>query len=302
MTTLDPRALRNAFGSFMTGVTVVTAHDKKGQPLGFTANSFTSVSLDPPLLLVCLAKTSQNYAELVSADGFAVNILAETQIDISNIFAKPVSDRFAGISWRKGPRGAPILSDVSAWFDCALHKTVDAGDHMILIGEVEAFEDTNKTGLGYSRGAYVTPTVTAEALAEKSNLVVSAIIERNGEVLLVGEGSGGMGLPETTVVQDGTTAAVQKLINATGLTAAPGFIYSVFEDVSRKRQHISFLCKAGPGKPKSGAFVPLDAASLDDVTDPAVRTMLERLAREAAVGAFGIYYGNQNSGEVRKMT
>ncbi|MGB3279318.1 MAG: flavin reductase family protein [Pseudorhodobacter sp.] len=149
MTPLDPRALRNAFGTFMTGVTVVTAHDENGAPLGFTANSFTSVSIDPPLVLVCLANSSQNYDALVAAPGFAVNILAETQIAVSNTFARKVDDRFASVAWRKGPNGAPILNGVSAWFDCRMFKTVDAGDHVILIGEVMAFDQTATPGLGY---------------------------------------------------------------------------------------------------------------------------------------------------------
>lgn len=299
MTPLDTRALRNAFGSFMTGVTVVTSYDKDGQPIGFTANSFTSVSLDPPMVLVCLANTSQNYDALVSADGFAVNILAETQTDVSNTFARPVEDRFATVNWQEGPEGSPVIAGVSAWFDCTMHKTVEAGDHVILIGTVAAFEDTTKPGLGYVRGAYVTPSMTADALAQNCDLVVSALIERDGEVLLVDDSSGCLALPETTVIDEGTTAAVQKLIDATGLNAQPGFIYSVFEDVIRKRQHISFLCKAGAGMPKKGVFVPLTSAALDDVSDPAILTMLERLAQEAAIGSFGIYYGTQNSGEVR---
>ncbi len=299
MTPPDTRALRNAFGSFMTGVTVVTSYDKGGQPIGFTANSFTSVSLDPPMVLVCLANTSQNYDALVSARGFAVNVLAETQIDISNTFARQVDDRFANTNWQKGPHGSPVIADVAAWFDCAMHKTVEAGDHVILIGTVTAFEDTTKPGLGYARGAYMTPSITANALVQGCDLVVSALIERDGEVLLVDDSSGGLALPETTVVDEGTTAAVQKLIETTGLTAQPGFVYSVFEDVRRRRQHISFLCRADAGTPKNGVFVPLTSAALDDVSDPAILTMLERFAAEAAIGSFGIYYGTQNSGEVR---
>ena len=301
MTSLDPRALRNAFGSFMTGVTVVTTYGKDGDPIGFTANSFTSVSLDPPMLLVCLAKTSKNYDALISADGFAVNVLAETQIEISNTFARPVEDRFATVDWANGPHGSPIIADVSAWFDCAMHKTVDAGDHVILIGSVMAFVETANPGLGYARGAYVTPAMSAEALAQNSNLVVSAVIERNGEVLLIDDTNGGLALPETVVNDQGTAAAVQSLIDATGLTAQPGFIYSVFEDVVRKRQHIVFLCSAAQGSPKNGTFVPLTTTGLDDVSDPAILTMLERLGREAVIGSFGIYYGNQNSGEVRPI-
>ncbi|APX15153.1 flavin reductase [Phaeobacter inhibens] len=306
MTSLDPRALRHAFGSFMTGVTVVTSHDQSGRPIGFTANSFTSVSLDPPLVLVCLANQSRNYDALVNGDGFAVNVLAETQIEISNTFARPAEDRFAGVNWYKGPAGSPLIDGVSAWFDCSLHKTVEAGDHVILIGEVKAFDVSPHPGLGYARGAYVTAATTAETAGTGPDLVVSALIERNGEVLLVDDGQGGATLPEALAGPDGASATVRQLIADTGLTAEPGFVYSVFEDVARKRQHIAFLCQAGAGAPVRGAFVPLaqdgaGEAGLEDISDPAILTMLERFAREATLGDFGIYSGNQRSGEIRQI-
>lgn len=302
MTPLDPRALRNAFGTFMTGVTVVTAHDENGDPLGFTANSFTSVSIDPPLVLVCLANSSQNYGALVNASGFAVNILSESQIDVSNTFARPVEDRFASVPWRKGPKGAPILDGVSAWFDCGMHKTVDAGDHIILIGEVAAFDQSARPGLGYARGAYVTPSTATDALGQSTNLVVSTLIERDGNILMVDDGLGGLTLPEVLVDGEGASAAAKKLIASTGLHSQPGFIYSVFEDVRHKRQHISFLCQTAEGEPTHGTFVPLGRAAFDDVSSPALRAMLERFAAETALGNYGIYYGDQSSGEVRPMT
>lgn len=298
----DTRALRNAFGSFMTGVTVVTAHDATGDPLGFTANSFTSVSLSPPMVLVCLAKTSSNYDALVAASGFAVNILAEDQIAVSNTFARPVEDRFASVDWYEGPNGAPILNGVSAWFDCKMHKTVEAGDHIILIGEVVAFDSTAKSGLGYARGAYVMPATTAKALEKSTNLVVSALIERDGDVLMVDDGTGRLGLPERVVQGEGASAALKTLIAQIGLSAQPGFVYSVFEDVAHKRQHISFLCQTAEGKPKIGAFVPLTGPTLDDISDPAILTMLDRFAAESRIGSYGIYYGDQNSGEVRPIS
>ncbi len=301
MTAFDTRDLRNAFGTFMTGVTVVTSHTAQGEPIGFTANSFTSVSLDPPMILVCLAKTSQNYDTLVNGEGFAVNILSEHQTEISNTFARPVEDRYAGIAWHKGPAGSPIIGDVSAWFDCKMHKAVDAGDHVILIGLVEAFDSTTTPGLGYARGAYVTPSATTDTLVQNTTLVVSALIERNGEVLLVDDGVGGAMLPEAIVSKEGTSTAVKRLITETGLVAQPGFVYSVFEDPKRKRQHISFLCQAAEGDPKTGTFVPLNHANLTDVTDPAIKTMLERFAAESVLGNYGIYCGNQDSGEVRSI-
>ncbi len=302
MTSLDPRALRNAFGTFMTGVTVVTSHDAQGHPIGFTANSFTSVSLDPPLVLVCLANSSKNYDALIATDGFAVNILSETQIEVSNTFARPVEDRFASVEWRRGPAGSPLIDGSSAWFDCAMHKTVEAGDHVILIGEVKAFDNTPAPGLGYVRGAYVTPSTAAGALMQDTGLIVSALIERAGEVLLIDAGDGALAPPEAVVGSEGVSVALDKLIDATGLTAEPGFVYSVYEDAEQKRQHIAFLCQAADGEPKRGKFVPLDNASFGAVSNAATQTMLERLSEESRLGDFGIYYGNKTSGEVRAIT
>nr|WP_255698699.1 flavin reductase family protein [Yoonia sp. I 8.24] len=283
----------------MTGVTVVTAHDENNAPLGFTANSFTSVSLNPPMVLVCVANTSRNFETLMKATGFAVNILAESQIDVSNTFARPVEDRFATVGWNKGPYGAPILNDVTAWFDCSMHKTVDAGDHTILIGQVEDFATTATPGLGYARGAYVTPSTAAEAIEPNPNLIVSALIERNGEVLLLDDGDGGLALPEQQVKSEGVSAALAQLIASTGLKAEPGFVYSVFE--RGKHQHISFMCQTAEGEPSKGRFVPMTASGFARISDPAILSMLERFATESPLGNFGMYYGNQHSGEVRPV-
>lgn len=301
MSDFDPRALRNAFGTFMTGVTVVTTHDAQGNPLGFTANSFTSVSLDPPLVLVCLANTSRNYDAFAGATGFAINILSEGQKDVSNTFARPVEDRFAAVDWRRGPHCSPLFDGVSAWFDCSMFNTVQAGDHLILIGKVEAFDTSTAPGLGYARGAYVTPAAEAEALNQSANLVVSVLIEHEGRVLLMDDGQGGLTLPETRVGKDGASAALSRLIADSGVTAQPGFIYSVYEDEARENQHISFLCQAAEGTPSRGVFTELSETTLMDIADPAMCTMLERFSAEASMGNFGVYYGNQISGEVRPI-
>ena len=301
MNKIDPRALRNAFGTFMTGVTVVTAHDGNGNPLGFTANSFTSVSIEPPLVLVCMAQSSQNYDALTHAGGFAVNVLSEHQKEVSNTFSQQVKDRFAAVHWHTGPYGAPIFDGASAWFDCSMYKTVDAGDHVILIGKVEAFDASPAPGLGYVRGVYVSPAAAAEALSQNANLFVSALITRGNEVLLLDDGNGGLALPETRVDKGGATAALNRMINNSGVSAEPGFIYSVFEEETREHQHISFLCQAANGIPTQGSFTALTAATLKNVANPAVRTMLERFAAESRMGNYGIYYGNQSSGKVRPV-
>lgn len=300
-TPLDPRALRDAFGCFMTGVTVVTTIDAEGNPLGFTANSFSSVSLDPPLLLVSIANGSQNRAAFAGAAGFAVNILAEGQKDVSSTFARPVADRFSTVYWRRGPVGAPLIAGVSAWFDCTLERVVEAGDHTILIGRVGGFEATPAPGLGYYRGAYVTPAQTAAQLPTGPDVVITAILEAGGQVLLTDDGRGGLSLPMARVGREGVQAALAGLIAATGLTAAPGSIYAIYEDVAQGKQHIAFRCPATPGTPARGAFVDLSPAGFADVTDPAMRVMLDRLAEEARMGNYGIYVGTHEQGRVTRI-
>jgi flavin reductase (DIM6/NTAB) family NADH-FMN oxidoreductase RutF len=301
MSQFEPRALREAFGSFMTGVTVVTTHDANNSPLGFTANSFTSVSIDPPLVLVCMANSSANYDALANTDRFAINILCEQQKEVSNTFARPVEDRFSTVSWRKGPHGSPILEDVSAWFDCSSYKQIEAGDHVILIGKVEAFETTAAPGLGYSRGAYVTPSMEAESISQRTDVVVSALIEHSGNVFFQQDEQGRLKLPSQTVGKAGATATLEYLIRQNETDAKPGFIYSVFEVIDKEQQHISFLCQAANGTSGKGVFLALTPDTLSKVADSTVRIMLERFAKESKLGNYGLYFGNQNSGEVRPI-
>ena len=298
---MDPRALRAAFGCFMTGVTVVTTMDGAGRPIGFTANSFASVSLDPPLLLVSIANSSVNLPAFAGGTGFAVNILAEGQKDVSATFARRVDDRFSSVYWRKGPAGSPLIAGVSAWFDCTLHQAIPAGDHTILVGRIVAFESTPEPGLCYYRGAYVTPAATASQLPAGPDVAIMAILECGGQVLLTDDGRGGLTLPLARVGREGVQAALARLIDNTGLTATPGAIYAVYDDVAMGRQNIAFRCAAEQGKPAAGAFVELSPEGVSDVTDPAMRIMLDRLAEETAVGNYGVYVGTHEKGRVMRI-
>ena len=151
----DPiRALKRTFGAYPTGVTVVTTLHG-GAPLGFTANSFTSVSLDPPLVLVCHGSYATSHAAFRDAGGFAVNILAGDQEALAMRFASRVDDRFAGIGWHAG-EGGPILEGTAAWLDCAMHDAHAAGDHTILVGRVLDHADSGRDALLYSRGRFRT--------------------------------------------------------------------------------------------------------------------------------------------------
>ncbi|MBE8591747.1 flavin reductase [Pseudomonas sp. MAFF 301449] len=152
--TFDPRAFRRALGNFATGVTVVTAADSNGRQVGVTANSFNSVSLDPPLVLWSLDKRSNSHEVFEQASHFAVNVLAADQIDLSNNFARPKDDRFAEIAYEPGAGGAPVFADCSARFHCENYQQVDGGDHWIMIGKVVAFDDFGRAPLLYHQGAY----------------------------------------------------------------------------------------------------------------------------------------------------
>lgn len=298
---LDPRALRDAFGCFMTGVTVVTTIDADGKPIGFTANSFSSVSLDPPLLLVSIANSSANLAAFAKGRGFAVNILSEQQKDVSATFARRIEDRFATVYWKHGPVGSPLIAEVSAWFDCTLDQAIAAGDHTILIGRVGAFEATSHPCLGYYRGAYVTPATTAVEIPAGPDVVLSAVLEAEGQVLLVDDGRGGLSVPMARVGRDGVRAALDALIASVGVKAEAGSIYAVYENAKTGTQHIALRCPANVCTPAKGGFVELSRDCVADVTDPALRQMLERLADESRMGNYGIYFGTHEQGRVQRI-
>jgi flavin reductase (DIM6/NTAB) family NADH-FMN oxidoreductase RutF len=150
----DPRTLRDALGCFATGVTVVTCLHE-GAPAGLTVNSFTSVSLDPPLLLVCIAKGAASATALTSAPHFAVNVLQTGQQPASIRFSTRDEDRFGTTSWACGEAGAPILEEALGVFECERFAVHDGGDHHMLVGRVEkASFDSALDPLLFFRGRY----------------------------------------------------------------------------------------------------------------------------------------------------
>jgi flavin reductase (DIM6/NTAB) family NADH-FMN oxidoreductase RutF len=151
----DARTFRDALGCFATGVTIITAMDAEGNPIGLTANSFTSVSLDPPLLLVCVANNAGSAAVLRGAERFAVNVLQIGQQPTSNRFAGKGEDRFANTPWEVGEFGTPVLTGSLSSFECARDAVHDGGDHFILVGRVlKAMFEPRRDPLLYFRGKY----------------------------------------------------------------------------------------------------------------------------------------------------
>lgn len=154
MTKIDPRELRNCFGKFATGITVITAVGPDGQKIGLTVNSFSSLSIDPPMILWSLDNRSHNLEALKNASHFAVNVLASDQMDLSNNFASRADDKFADIECVDGKCGIPLLKDTVAHLECKNVNQYPGGDHTIFIGEVEHFEMSNKKPLLYANGNY----------------------------------------------------------------------------------------------------------------------------------------------------
>jgi flavin reductase (DIM6/NTAB) family NADH-FMN oxidoreductase RutF len=132
----DPRTLRDALGCFATGVTIVTCLDDKGCPVGLTANSFTALSLDPPLLLVCVAKSAASAGPLTQAAFFAVNVLQTCQRPASITFSSRGEDRFGQTKWTVGEHGSPVLMESLSVFECRRSAVHYGGDHLIIVGEV----------------------------------------------------------------------------------------------------------------------------------------------------------------------
>lgn len=303
MTSLDPRALRNAFGSFMTGVTVVTARDTSGTPIGFTANSFSSVSLDPPLLLVCPGKFLSSFEAFSNCSHFAVNILAEGQEAVSNTFASFKGDRFAQVKHHLDLHDVPVIDGAIAQFSCTTQQSIPAGDHIILIGEVQDFTHTQEGGLGYASGQYFSLGLERAALENASGTVIcGAIIEQNDRVLLE-KTPDGFRPPQVTRSDRGLLRqSLTESLGAQGVNVHLGAAYSVFDDV-RSRTHYAYFLANGPTAPLTGEThaIPIRDLSSLTYTSPAIAEMMERYALESRTRSFALYLGDTLHGDVHTL-
>jgi 3-hydroxy-9,10-secoandrosta-1,3,5(10)-triene-9,17-dione monooxygenase reductase component len=151
---VDPGVMRDVLGHFASGVTVVTADTPEG-PIGFTCQSFSSLSLDPPLVALAPARTSRTWARLREIGRFCVNVLAEGQDAVSQNFARSGTDKFAGVPWTPSAHGSPVLDDVVAWIDGELWAEYDGGDHTIVVARVlDLGAVADRRPLLFHRGAY----------------------------------------------------------------------------------------------------------------------------------------------------
>lgn len=153
---IDPLKFRSVLGHYPTGVTVVTGMTDDG-PAGLAIGSFTSVSLDPPLVSICPSRSSTSWARIEASGRFCVNVLAADQESACRIFASRDDVKFASIDWSTSPLGSPILEGVTGWVDCEIHAVHEAGDHTIVVGLVHALDNvSSQLPLVFYRGRYGT--------------------------------------------------------------------------------------------------------------------------------------------------
>jgi flavin reductase (DIM6/NTAB) family NADH-FMN oxidoreductase RutF len=299
-------AYRRALGAFVTGVTVVTTIYEE-RPRGFTANSFTSISLDPPLILVCVDKKAGSFVPFSKVTSFAVNVLADNQRRIANVFASKGTEKFSAVAWQPATSGSPLIPGASAWFDCALHERHDGGDHQMLIGRVIDFHGEDRAALGYWRGGYVFPTLEETALtAINRGGRVGAILERDDAIALLAGPDGMFDLPSSKKMlpAENKDTLYGKLAEF-GITPRLDFIFAVVHEEPDIPGEISVYYRGRiEGEIRDDArlqMIPFGNIKDVNLNSATEQSMLQRFIRERQQPAFGVYMGDNRGGVVKQL-
>ncbi|WP_299624631.1 flavin reductase family protein [uncultured Tateyamaria sp.] len=289
--THDAQALRVAFGRFMTGVTIVTSRRDDGAPIGFTANSFTSVSLDPPLLLVCPGQHLSSYPDFQTTNHFAVSILAEGQEDVSNRFASSKADRFGPGGWSSGHADMPLIDGRAAGFVCEVFERVPAGDHTVLIGRVVDFDANNAPGLGYGPDGYFALGQERRAEAPAAKHTRACVLLDDGQhIYLTAHGD----LPSVQIGPDASPLqGIEAHLATQHIKADLGVVYALYDQDDGGREIVfrGHVATAPAGLTQA----PIATAT---AADPALDALLKRFAQEHKTQAFGLYVGSNRAGDV----
>ena len=299
---VDPIDLRRALASFLTGVTVATTLDEEGRPRGMTANSFTSVSLDPPLILICVDRQAASHPAFEAADGFVVNVLADAQLEVAQRFATKRPDKFSGLDTSKGHSGAPILEDSVAWLDCRTYDKQTVGDHTVLIGQVVDFARYPRRPLGFCQGGYVSlsPERTLDETGVSTGTTIAWVVEIAEQVPLAPRGAGWT-LPSTHA----TPARLDDRSLRAAALAAVGFdvdvplLFSVYDDEER----LTLVYRAHASDPAAEVtegvtLFPVMQMPWSAIEEDHTASVLRRYLWERAADRFGIYTGSAESGRV----
>jgi flavin reductase (DIM6/NTAB) family NADH-FMN oxidoreductase RutF/ADP-ribose pyrophosphatase YjhB (NUDIX family) len=306
----DSRALRDLFGTFLTGVTVVTLWDESGSPTGFTANSFTSVSLEPPLILVCVANTSRSQGMLAAAERFGVNILSDGQRDTSNAFAARSGTKFEGVPRWSEPGGPPLIEGSLGAIDCRREQTILAGDHSVVIGRVLGYQREQGRPLGYYGGGYVTFGLGSDALERHGGaVIVGAVAALENRVLLVRRAGQPLWEIPATPLRPGERheTALPRLLASLGVQAEVSFLFSIFQVPGEFRTRMIFRAALAGPAPASRLPDGAEIALFSEEQAPwtlvgrSEGTVLRRFFSEQATARFGIYWDSEDGGRVAPL-
>ncbi|TXH38970.1 MAG: flavin reductase [Rhodospirillaceae bacterium] len=289
----DTRAFRRALGNFVTGITIATAIDAMGRPRGLTVNSFTSVSLAPPMILVCIANSSACYEVFHHTNNFAVNILSEDQRTISDLFASKATDKFDHVSWSVDPGDAPQIHGSLAVFQCHIENRVQAGDHVILLGRVRHFDVNARRPLVYAQGGYMSVSAQHAAVsrAPGHTVLVSCIAERDGGILMVRNVEGRWELPSAKLAEPmDQLSSLTEALKKTGAKVEITFLYSVFENPTQTL-NIVYRGTLAELDAQTDAVSIRDEATMPwrELNPPPLEGMLRRFFRERELDQFGVY-------------
>jgi flavin reductase (DIM6/NTAB) family NADH-FMN oxidoreductase RutF len=300
--------LRQILGKFLTGVTVVTTIDQHDVPVGFTANSFTSVSLEPPLVLVCLAQSAGLASVFRRASSFAINILSVEQEVISNSFARKDADRFAQVNWQSKVTGSPIIEGCAAWLDCEMYEKIIAGDHIILIGKIQGAEKTTRHPLGYYQGRYCAidlPEETLSLLEHRKSVhsTTGILIDYQDQILLVRQDDGSYDVPRAEPGSESENSRIDAAMAKLGFEVHNKTLFSVVEGRHHQRISIYYRCNVTPSGPLSttAKFFKPENIPFGKLSRPDVANILRRYLEEKNTGQFGIYVGDEHQGHIEQI-
>ncbi len=305
----SPDNLRAAFANFITGVTIVCTRNEEGIPVGFTANSFTSVSLTPPLLLVCPSKNLSSFDAFQACKAFSISILSEGQEHISNTFAASTQDRFDQVDWQNDPLGNPIITGACTHFSCDTHQCIEAGDHNILIGHIKHFAATKQFGLGYGSLGYFNLNMERQNIQQRrDHMTQLGVLITHNEKLLMCKTPSGWNLPTTPHIKGHNTLSVLKdYLGKHGVSSDIDVFFSRFNDYNNNMIYTYYRGHINPKKPSPAVAKPYEWIALNhlhtlDFASETLEVMVKRFTFERENGLFNFYIGDHHEGDILRFT
>lgn len=308
---IDPLRLRRVLGAFVTGVTVVTATDGAGRPRGLTVNSFTSVSLDPPLVLVCIDRSSSSHDALVKTRHFGISILSEEQRALATRFATRSEDKFADVATSWSREGTPLLPGAAAWLECRLHDQSVMGDHTILIGRVVDLGVESMRPLAYCSGSFISlaPELMLGSTSTNSTVSIVWIVEVDGSLVLrrIGAADGGSFSLPTTDLPAGLLddehlqcAALEEL----GIGVDVHFLYAVYSDATMNRITLAYRAVADRADDLTAGLeaVGMGSVPVEKIRGRDLAGMVRRYILERELSRFGVYSGTSKGGVIAQLS